>query len=81
VNVYDEPEIIEAAVASRDAGGPAVSVFTSWDWDKWPGDVAGELRRLDAHRVDRVLVSLGAADMPERIAALAAASTARVTHA
>jgi alkanesulfonate monooxygenase SsuD/methylene tetrahydromethanopterin reductase-like flavin-dependent oxidoreductase (luciferase family) len=81
VNVYDEPGIIEAAVANRDAGGPAVSVFTSWDWDKWPDDVAGELRRLEATRVDRVLVSLGGADMPERIAALAAASTARVTDA
>jgi alkanesulfonate monooxygenase SsuD/methylene tetrahydromethanopterin reductase-like flavin-dependent oxidoreductase (luciferase family) len=75
VNVYDERDIIEAATRNRRDGGPDVSVFTSWAWDKWPPDVAGELRRLDGHGVDRVFVSLGGADMRERIDALAAAGS------
>jgi hypothetical protein len=50
-----------------------VSVFTSWEWDKWPSGVAGELRRLDEQGVDRIFVSLGGADMPQRIDVLATA--------
>jgi alkanesulfonate monooxygenase SsuD/methylene tetrahydromethanopterin reductase-like flavin-dependent oxidoreductase (luciferase family) len=73
VNVYDEPAIIETAVQNRRGGGPDVSVFTSWEWDKWPSDVPGELRRLDGLGADRVFVSLGGPDMRKRIDALATA--------
>jgi alkanesulfonate monooxygenase SsuD/methylene tetrahydromethanopterin reductase-like flavin-dependent oxidoreductase (luciferase family) len=73
INVYDHPDVIAAAVQARDHGGPAVSVFTSWEWDKFPSDVAAELRRLESLGIDRVLVSVGGADMPDRIARLAAA--------
>jgi hypothetical protein len=50
-----------------------VSVFTSWEWDKWPSGVAGELRRLDEQGADRIFVSLGGAAMSQRIDALATA--------
>ena len=73
VNVYDQPEVIEAAVASARAGGPDVSVFVGWEWDKWPSDVDAELRRIRGHGIERLFVSLGGADMPERVAQLARA--------
>jgi alkanesulfonate monooxygenase SsuD/methylene tetrahydromethanopterin reductase-like flavin-dependent oxidoreductase (luciferase family) len=75
VNVYDEPAIVETATRNRREGGPEVSVFTSWAWDKWPTDVTGELHRLDEQGVDRVFVSLGGPDMRQRIDALAAAGS------
>jgi hypothetical protein len=73
INVYDDPAVVAAAIRARGDGGPAVSVFTSWEWDKFPSNVPAELRRLESLGIDRLLVSLGGADMPDRIAALAGA--------
>jgi alkanesulfonate monooxygenase SsuD/methylene tetrahydromethanopterin reductase-like flavin-dependent oxidoreductase (luciferase family) len=76
VNVYAEPELVKAAIALADEipARPAVSVFVDWSWANWPADPAAALRALAPPGIDRVLVSLGGADMPDRIAALAGAA-------
>lgn len=76
LNVYAGPDLIEAAMAGQrgDGGRPSVSVFLSWEWDKWPADPAAELRNLEQRGASRAFVSLGA-ELPvmvERIASLAA---------
>ncbi len=80
LNVYAGPGLIEeaSAVARADGTSPAVSVFLSWEWDKWPADPAAELRALEARGATRAFVSLGAElpGMLERISILAAATSA-----
>jgi alkanesulfonate monooxygenase SsuD/methylene tetrahydromethanopterin reductase-like flavin-dependent oxidoreductase (luciferase family) len=78
LNVYAGPDLIEAAAAvpRADGGRPSVSVFLSWEWDKWPDDPAGELHTLQERGASRAFVSLGA-ELPvmvQRIASLAAAT-------
>ncbi len=77
LNVYSGPGLIEeaAAVVRPDGSNPAVSVFLSWEWDKWPADPAEQLEALGARGASRAFVSLGA-DLPEmvrRISVLASA--------
>ena len=76
LNVYAGPGLVEAAAAVQRPDGvrPSVSVFLSWEWDKWPADPAGELRALEQRGASRAFVSLGAGlpEMVERIQALAA---------
>ncbi len=48
-----------------------ISMFFSWEWDKWPADPTAELSRWRDLGVGRVLVSLGGADMSERLRTLA----------
>ncbi len=76
VNVYPDEGVVEATrEAISGSGRPVgVSVFLSWEWDKWPRDVRGELARLAELGVDRVLVSIGASDMPDRLGQLASAA-------
>jgi alkanesulfonate monooxygenase SsuD/methylene tetrahydromethanopterin reductase-like flavin-dependent oxidoreductase (luciferase family) len=71
VNVYDDAPIVDAAFRVRAEGGPAVSVFATWEWDKWPADAAGAVRSFAQRGFDRLFVSIGGADMPARVAQLA----------
>ena len=76
LNVYAGPGLIEAArTEPRGDGdeGPAVSVFLSWEWDKWPEDPTAELAALAGRGAARALVSLGATrdEMARRIERLA----------
>jgi alkanesulfonate monooxygenase SsuD/methylene tetrahydromethanopterin reductase-like flavin-dependent oxidoreductase (luciferase family) len=73
VNVYADEVVLARTrdlitISGRDV---AVSMFFSWEWDKWPADPAAELARWRDLGVERVLVSLGGADMPGRIEQLA----------
>ncbi len=73
LNLYDSPELLDGARAGlaqvdRSAG---LSVYLSWEWDKWPADPADELSRWQQRGVARVLVAVGAEDMPGRIRQLA----------
>ena len=78
LNVYAGPGLIEeAADAVRaDGRGASVSVFLSWEWDKWPEDPSAELADLERRGATRAYVSLGATlpAMIERISILAAAA-------
>jgi alkanesulfonate monooxygenase SsuD/methylene tetrahydromethanopterin reductase-like flavin-dependent oxidoreductase (luciferase family) len=80
LNVYTGPGLIEEASAVVRADGlrPDVSVFLSWEWDKWPADPAAELRELERRGASRAFVSLGAdlANMVQRISELAATADA-----
>jgi hypothetical protein len=73
LNVYAGDGMVERArEAAVAADRPiSISVFLSWEWDKWPADPEEELAALAARGVDRVHVSIGAADMPERLHLLA----------
>ena len=78
LNVYAGPGLIEeaGAVVRPDGAKPAVSVFLSWEWDKWPADPEDQLEALEARGASRAFVSLGA-DLPgmaDRISVLAAAN-------
>jgi alkanesulfonate monooxygenase SsuD/methylene tetrahydromethanopterin reductase-like flavin-dependent oxidoreductase (luciferase family) len=74
INVYaDESLLAEAREARRGRSRPiAISVFLSWEWDKWPADASDEVRRWEDLGGDRPCVSLGADDMARRIDLLAA---------
>jgi alkanesulfonate monooxygenase SsuD/methylene tetrahydromethanopterin reductase-like flavin-dependent oxidoreductase (luciferase family) len=73
INVYADPGIVGAALerAANAERRPPVSIFLSWEWEKWPDDPSEHLRRWAESRVDRAYISLGADDMPRRIEALA----------
>ena len=78
LNVYTGPGLIEEAaeVVRADGTRPAVSVFLSWEWDKWPADPLKQLAALEARGAHRAFVSLGAdlPDMVRRISVLATAA-------
>ena len=76
LNVYaDEGLVDEARDLVRESGrAVALSVFLSWEWDKWPADPGAELARWAALGVDRACVSLGSADMRARLETLIAAT-------
>jgi alkanesulfonate monooxygenase SsuD/methylene tetrahydromethanopterin reductase-like flavin-dependent oxidoreductase (luciferase family) len=73
LNLYADEALIHEARAAIEATGRTIglSVFLSWEWDKWPTDPAGELRRWADLGVERACVSLGGPDMPARIGAIA----------
>jgi alkanesulfonate monooxygenase SsuD/methylene tetrahydromethanopterin reductase-like flavin-dependent oxidoreductase (luciferase family) len=77
LNLYaDEALVNEAQDLVRESGRSiALSVFLSWEWDKWPDDPTGELARWAELGIERACLSLGGADMPARINALSAATT------
>ena len=81
LNVYAGPGLIEeaCAVVRPDGSRPTVSVFLSWEWDKWPADPVSELRELEARGASRAFVSLGAelATMRDRISLLAGGTGSR----
>jgi alkanesulfonate monooxygenase SsuD/methylene tetrahydromethanopterin reductase-like flavin-dependent oxidoreductase (luciferase family) len=69
LNVYDDPTVVdEARRLIADSGRPVdLSLFVDWSWTSWPSDPGTELERLAARGFDRVFVSLGGADMPDRL--------------
>ncbi len=74
VNLYADAALVEEARAAITADGleTAISVFFSWEWDKWPDHPAAELDAWAARGVGRACISLGGPDMAARIAVLAA---------
>ena len=74
VNVYDDAELIADTRSAIAASGRQVglSVFLSWEWDQWPEDPGSRLDGLQAAGVERACVSIGGADMIDRVATLAA---------
>ena len=72
LNVYADEALVREARAAADAAGRPVevSLFLSWEWDKWPADPAGELARWADLGVDRACVSLGSDDMVRRVDAI-----------
>jgi hypothetical protein len=78
LNLYtDEALVTEArdaiAASGRDV---SLSVFLSWEWDKWPADPIPELQSWAARGVDRACVSIGGSDMERRIEVLSEAARA-----
>ena len=73
VNLYAHEGLVEEARAAIEAGGLAtkISVFLSWEWDKWPNDPRGVLDAWAARGVGRACISLGGPDMAARVATLA----------
>jgi alkanesulfonate monooxygenase SsuD/methylene tetrahydromethanopterin reductase-like flavin-dependent oxidoreductase (luciferase family) len=74
LNVYADGPALETARAAIERSGRPVelSTFVDWSWDKWPADPIAELEQLGA-QADRVFVSLGSTDMPDRLRQLASA--------
>ncbi|HUP54788.1 MAG TPA: LLM class flavin-dependent oxidoreductase [Methylomirabilota bacterium] len=74
VNLYAEPDlVVEARDAIAGSGRQVtISVFLSWEWDKWPADPSAELDTWQSAGVDRACVSLAGPDMEARIEALGA---------
>ena len=73
VNLYTDPALLEEAqrliaASGRDVG---VSIFLSWEFDKWPADAAAALREWAERGVDRAFVSIGTEDMRARVSELA----------
>ena len=73
INVYaDEAMIALIQDGIRQSGrNVGLSVFLSWEWDKWPPDPRAELERWQNLGVERFFVSLGGADMDRRLEQLA----------
>ena len=74
LNLYAEPALVDDAARLVAASGRrvALSVFLSWEWDKWPAEPEAELESWQARGVDRACVSLAGPDITERVARLAA---------
>jgi alkanesulfonate monooxygenase SsuD/methylene tetrahydromethanopterin reductase-like flavin-dependent oxidoreductase (luciferase family) len=73
LNVYADEAVLMQTLELV-AGSPRtidVSMFFSWEWDKWPADPAGELQKWQTLGVERCLVSLGSTDMVMRLQQLA----------
>jgi alkanesulfonate monooxygenase SsuD/methylene tetrahydromethanopterin reductase-like flavin-dependent oxidoreductase (luciferase family) len=73
LNVYADEDAIRFAqdAIARSARKVGISVFLSWEWDKWPRDPEREVDRWSRFGVERLFVSLGGADMPRRLDELA----------
>ena len=73
LNVYADEEVLSRThqLIERSNRAVDVSMFLSWEWDKWPANPAAELKRWQDLGVQRAFVSLGAADMPARLEQLA----------
>ena len=73
LNLYADAALVnETRRAIRDSGRDvALSVFLSWEWDKWPTDPWSELDRWADLGVDRACVSVAGPDMGKRVEMLA----------
>lgn len=73
VNLYADAALVDDARTAVTASGGTtrISVFLSWEWDKWPDDPRRQLDAWAARGVDRACISLGGADMPARLEVLA----------
>jgi alkanesulfonate monooxygenase SsuD/methylene tetrahydromethanopterin reductase-like flavin-dependent oxidoreductase (luciferase family) len=65
LNLYDDPALIaEATSVVADSPRPiALSVFLSWEWEKWPADDEAQLERFAAAGIDRAFVTVASQDM------------------
>jgi alkanesulfonate monooxygenase SsuD/methylene tetrahydromethanopterin reductase-like flavin-dependent oxidoreductase (luciferase family) len=74
LNVYPEPELVDAAREAARASDRcrSVSIHANWSWEDWPSDPAAALAGLRELGVDRAFIAIGGIDMPERMAQLAA---------
>jgi alkanesulfonate monooxygenase SsuD/methylene tetrahydromethanopterin reductase-like flavin-dependent oxidoreductase (luciferase family) len=69
LNIYADETILARcrdliATTGRET---TISMFFSWEWDKWPSDPTAELVRWRDLGIDRAFVSLGGADMRARL--------------
>jgi alkanesulfonate monooxygenase SsuD/methylene tetrahydromethanopterin reductase-like flavin-dependent oxidoreductase (luciferase family) len=73
LNVYADEAVVRRTqeLIARSGRDVAMSLFLSWEWDKWPDNVAAEIERWRALGIERLLVSMGAADMRARVDQLA----------
>jgi alkanesulfonate monooxygenase SsuD/methylene tetrahydromethanopterin reductase-like flavin-dependent oxidoreductase (luciferase family) len=73
LNIYAEPEVLEAARGEIAASGRdvAVSLFLGWEWGNWPDDPVGELRAWQDRGIERALVNVAGPDIPARMEQLA----------
>jgi alkanesulfonate monooxygenase SsuD/methylene tetrahydromethanopterin reductase-like flavin-dependent oxidoreductase (luciferase family) len=73
LNVYADEVVLAKAqeLVGRAGRDVPISLFLSWEWDKWPNDPAAELARWRELGVNRALISIGAADIPARLEQLA----------
>lgn len=71
VNVYTG--VFDEALALAAAAGRRldVSLFFNWGWADWPEDPIAELARWRDRGAERIFVSLGGPDMPDRLRRLA----------
>jgi alkanesulfonate monooxygenase SsuD/methylene tetrahydromethanopterin reductase-like flavin-dependent oxidoreductase (luciferase family) len=74
LNVYVEQPVVDAARSAIERSGRPItlSTFVDWSWDKWPSDPKAEIERV-GDGVDRLFISLGGTDMPDRLRQLVAA--------
>jgi alkanesulfonate monooxygenase SsuD/methylene tetrahydromethanopterin reductase-like flavin-dependent oxidoreductase (luciferase family) len=79
VNLYPDENLVNEArqAISGLTRTVALSVFVSWEWDKWPADPATELDAWHDRGIERLCVSLAGPDMVARIDALAAWAVTR----
>jgi alkanesulfonate monooxygenase SsuD/methylene tetrahydromethanopterin reductase-like flavin-dependent oxidoreductase (luciferase family) len=80
LNVYADEDVLRYAREQIAGSGRTVeiSVYRHIDWDKWPSDLPGELRRWEDLDVGRLFVNIGFdADLVQRVSELAGA-TARL---
>lgn len=72
LNLYEDLALIaDARRMSGDAGrAPRISVFLSWEWEKWPEDPRRAIETLAGGGVDRVFASVAGDDMLDRIETL-----------
>ena len=75
LNVYAEPNLIEAAREAADGPGrcSAVSVYYDWSWDHWPADPRAALAEIAGLGVDRAFLAIAGQDTNRRVVELAAA--------
>ena len=74
LNVYADEKVLEEVLrlVADSTRTVAVSMFFSWEWDKWPADPVADLEAWRRRGVERAFVSLGSDDMPRRLEQLAA---------
>lgn len=74
LNLYGDPELVEYARAEIKRTGRDISLSVFTNFDPWPQDLKGELRRWRDLGVERFFVNIGFdADLSERVSEVAAA--------
>ncbi|MDP8928377.1 MAG: LLM class flavin-dependent oxidoreductase [Actinomycetota bacterium] len=73
LNLYADASVVAQAqkIVSDSGREIDLSLFLSWEWDKWPANPTAELEAWRARGIGRVFVSLGSRDMPDRLRQLA----------
>ena len=73
LNVYPEPDLVDAARRAADSSArcKAVSVHFDWSWDRWPANPGTDLERMAELGVDRTFAAIAGPDTLHRIEVLA----------